>query len=60
MKHYLYEITNEKSEYYGEEVLIGAYDRKEARQIGVKEWGGVRFICELSEEEAEMSGLDEY
>lgn len=60
MRHFLYEITNENCEAYGEEIIIGAEDRKEARKIGVAEFGGVRFICELSEEEAEASGLDEY
>lgn len=58
MRHFLFEITS--GEYDGEEIIVGADTLAEARQIGKDEVGFVHFLCELSEEEAEASGLDEY
>lgn len=60
MKHYLYECTDPDSECKGEEFLVGANDRKEARQIAINNFKCARFICEMTEYEAEASGLDEY
>lgn len=58
MRHFLFEITS--GDYEGEEIIVGADTLAEARQIGKEEIGSVHFLCELSEEEAEASGLDEY
>lgn len=56
MKHYLF-IDDES----GEEFLVGAYNIIEGVEIAKDNFGeDVRFICEVSEIEAEMSGLDEY
>lgn len=69
MKHYLFEILS--GECAGEEFIVGADSYHEARDAA--EWiardaGSVngkglalfRYWHELTEEEAEMSGLDEY
>ena len=60
MKHYLYECTDPDSECEGEEFLVGANDRKEARQIAIDNFKGARGICEMTGYGAEGSGLDEY
>lgn len=60
MKHYLYKCTDYDSECEGEEFLVGANDRKEARQIAIDNFKCARFICEMTDYEAEASGLDEY
>lgn len=61
MKHYLFEIIDEQSENCGEEFIVGADSYTEAREIAQDNFGMlVRFWHELTEEEAEMSGLDEY
>jgi len=60
MKHYLFEIIG--GEYEGEEFIVGADNRDEAQEIATEIADGARarYCCELTEEEAEMSGLDEY
>lgn len=58
MKHYLFECTEGECE--GEEFIVGAYTRTEARQIAINNFKYVRYICELTDYEAEVSGLDEY
>lgn len=60
MKHYLYECTDPDSECEGEEFLVEANDRKKARQIAIDNFRCARFICEMTDYEAEASGLDEY
>ena len=60
MKHYLYECTDPDSECEGEEFLVGANDRKAARQIAIDNFKCARFICEMTDYESEVSGLDEY
>ena len=59
MKHFLFEVLDGK--YEGEEFIVGADTKQEAVEITkglfdekLKCWG------EITEEEAEMSGLDEY
>lgn len=59
MKHFLFEFLD--GEYEGEEFIVGADTKQEAIEITkglfdeeLKCWG------EMTEEEAEMSGLDEY
>lgn len=58
--HFLFECVDEESECFGEEFIVGAYTYNEAREIAEDNFGKCRFWHELSEEEAEMSGLDEY
>lgn len=60
MNHYLFEIIG--GEYEGEEFIVGADGLTEAQYIanGVADGARARYCCELSEEEAESSGLDEY
>ena len=69
MKHYLFELTY--GEYEGEEFIVGAETWVEAKEIArdvaidagsVNEAGlaRYRFWHEMTEEEAEASGLDEY
>lgn len=58
-KHFLFQDTVS-----GEEFIVGARNLSAARQLSfqvsdAQNWRP-RFICELSELEAEMSGLDEY
>lgn len=60
MKHYLFECIDEESENLGEEFIVGANTYTEAREIATDNFGKCRYWHELSEEEAEMSGLDEY
>lgn len=60
MKHYLFTCT-EGNINEGEEFLIGAHSKEEAIEIAVRQFDlYIRYICELSDEEAEASGLDEY
>lgn len=59
MKHYLFECVAE-SENEGEQFIVGANTFAEAERIALEEFYEVAFICELTEEEAEASGLDEY
>lgn len=58
MRHYLFECVAGDNE--GEEFIVGADSYTEAREIAQDIFKKVRFWHELSEEEAEMSGLDEY
>lgn len=60
MKHYLFEIIGGECE--GEEFIVGADSIGEAQCIanGVADGARARYCCELSEFEAENSGLDEY
>ena len=59
MKHYLFEITS--GDYEGEQYIVGANSYTEACQIANdNELTPKRFICTLTEFEAENSGLDEY
>lgn len=58
MKHFLFECTAGECE--GEQFIVGESTRSGAAQIARENFGRVRFICELSEEEAEASGLDEW
>lgn len=59
MKHYLFECLDGANE--GEEFIVGANSYTEAREIAQDNFGQhIRFWHELTEEEAEMSGLDEY
>ena len=59
MKHFLFEVLD--GEYEGEEFIVDADTKQEATEVAkgffegkLKCWG------EMTEEEAEMSGLDEY
>jgi hypothetical protein len=66
MKHYLYE-----EEISGEEFIVGANNIEEADEYAedvcksiADNWNDgeykMRYICRLTDEEAEASGLDEY
>lgn len=55
MKHYLF--TDDVT---GEDFIVGEYDFEAAYRIARYEFERPIFICELTEEEAEASGLDEY
>lgn len=56
MKHFLcYEKEN------GEDFIVYAKDEEEAIEIAREYFDGTVIVCrEISEEEAESSGLDEY
>ena len=59
MNHYLFESLNDDMD--GEDFIVGANSYTEAREIAQNIFGKrVRFWRELTEEEAEISGLDEY
>ena len=69
MRHFLFEFK--EGNYAGEEFIVGAETGTEAAGIalGIAQLADsvnernvprIRYICELSEEEAEASGLDEY
>ena len=59
-RHFLFEDTES-----GEEFIVGANNLEAARKLAwhvndtAPKWLP-RYICELSDEEAEASGLDEY
>lgn len=56
MKHFLFEDCKS-----GEEFIIGADSPEElAAALSQYDFNDVRFICMLTDIEAEMSGLDEY
>lgn len=55
MNHYLFDDWAS-----GEEFLVGACDLEEAKKIASDNFSNPRFICEMTEFEAECSGLDEY
>ena len=60
MRHYLFEIIG--GEYEGEEFIVGAFSIEQAQEIatGVADGARARYCCELTDFEAESSGLDEY
>ncbi len=63
MKHYWFEvIADDEGILEGEEFLVGAFDKIEAMLIAEDNFFGCELKCwgEVSEEEAEASGLDEY
>ena len=62
MKHFLFEIIDENSENYGEFIIIGACCDAELNDTIKMYFDGVqlRFAGKLTDEEAELSGLDEY
>lgn len=60
MRHYLFEITDDDFACAGEEFIVGADSKEDAVRIATDLFAVVRYICELTEEEAEASGLDEY
>ena len=55
MRHYLFE-----DEATGEEFIVGEYSLEEAYIEAKLDFDEPHFICELSDVEAEISGLDEY
>jgi len=56
MKHYLFEDLES-----GEEFIVGAATIGEATLIAIDEFGeSVKYCYQMTEEEAEASGLDEY
>ena len=61
MRHFLFEETIS-----GENFIVGENSLAEARRAAmaifdgeVEEWN-IKYICEYTDDEAEMSGLDEY
>lgn len=62
MKHYLFEVEfdEENPELEGMEFIVGAESKDEAIELATDISTAVRYICRLTDEEAEMSGLDEY
>lgn len=59
MNHYLFESLNDDMD--GEDFIICASSYAEAREKAQKIFGKrIRFWHELTEEDAENSGLDEY
>lgn len=60
MNHYLFEITDDDFANAGEQFIVGADTKAEAVEIATDNFAVVRYICRLTEEEAEASGLDEY
>lgn len=60
MRHYLFVIEDDESEYDGEEILVGASCLTAAIELAASEgFPHLRFCDELTDEEAENSGLDE-
>ena len=56
MKHYLFEDLES-----GEEFIVGAATIGEAMTVAIVEFGeNVKYHYQMTEEEAEASGLDEY
>ena len=55
MKYYLFEDLES-----GEEFIVGADCVTDASVIAGEYFEAPRFVCQLSEFEAEASGLDEY
>lgn len=55
MKHYLFE------DWEGEQFIVGADKLRKAYGIASEYFGeNCRYICKLTDYEAECSGLDEY
>lgn len=55
LKHYLFRDLET-----GEEFIVGDFSLEEAEMDALEYFEDPVFICEISEIEAEMSGLDEY
>jgi hypothetical protein len=55
MRHFVFEDYAT-----GEEFIVGAYSLDEAIKEAKMYFADPSYICEYTEEEAEMSGLDEY
>ena len=55
MRHFLFEDYDT-----GENFIVGAYDLEEAWNTARMFFADPSYICEYSDLEAEMSGLDEY
>lgn len=55
MRHFLFEDYDT-----GEEFIVGADTFEEALEDAKTYFADPSYICEYTEEEAEMSGLDEY
>ena len=55
MKHFLF-----VDEEIGEEFIVGADTLDEAKEFARLYFNEPRYLCRLSEMEAEASGLDEY
>lgn len=55
MRHFLFEDYDS-----GEEFIVGADSLDEAMEEAKIYFADPSYICELTEEEAEASGLDEY
>lgn len=55
MKHFLFEDYET-----GEEFIVGAETKEQAFKEAKLYFTDPNYICELSEAEAEASGLDEY
>lgn len=55
MRHFVFEDC-----YSGEEFIVGAANREIATELAKDYFADPMYVCELTEEEAEMSGLDEY
>lgn len=60
MIHYLFECTDSDRECEGEEFIVGANSLDEAKEIANDNFGKAKFIREMTDYEAEASGLDEY
>lgn len=60
MKHYLFECTVAGSDNEGEEFIVGADSYDEAKEIAYNNFGKCKCYGQMTEEEAEASGLDEY
>ena len=55
MKHYLFEDLQN-----GEHFLVGEKDKDSAFALACSYFEECRLVCEVTEAEAEDSGLDEY
>ena len=55
MRHYLFEDYDT-----GEEFIVGAGNLGEAMEEAKAYFADPSYICELTDDEAEASGLDEY
>lgn len=60
LRHYLFIIDDEENERDGEALLVGASCWTAAIELAASEgFPNLRFLAELTDEEAENSGLDE-
>ena len=60
MKHYLFECITPGGVNEGEEFIVGADSYDEAKEIAYDNFGKCKCYGQITEEEAEASGLDEY